>query len=60
MANVTIDGTTYETVHIPTAKTNILLVKAAGGFLGCGYFDVNVASRTFFKTVLADFALICT
>ena len=45
MANVTIDGTTYEAVHIPTEKTNILLVKAAGGFLGCGYFDVNVANR---------------
>ncbi len=45
MAALNLDGTTYETVHIPTEKTNILLVKAAGGFLGCGYFDVNVANR---------------
>lgn len=45
MAVLTLDGITYETVHIPTEKTSILLVKAAGGFLGCGYFDVNVANR---------------
>jgi uncharacterized protein YunC (DUF1805 family) len=45
MAALTIDGITFESVHIPTEKTNILLVKAAGGFLGCGYFDVNVANR---------------
>lgn len=45
MAALNLDGNTYETVHIPTEKTNILLVKAADGFLGCGYFDVNVANR---------------
>jgi uncharacterized protein YunC (DUF1805 family) len=42
---VTIDGIAFEAVHVPTAKTNVLLIKAAGGFLGCGYFDVNVANR---------------
>jgi uncharacterized protein YunC (DUF1805 family) len=45
MATLTIDGLAFETVHMPTAKTNVLLIKAAGGFLGCGYFDVNVANR---------------
>lgn len=45
MAALTLDGTTYESVHVPTEKTNILLVKAAGGFVGCGYFDVAVANR---------------
>ena len=45
MASVTIDGIAFESVHVPTAKTNVLLIKAAGGFLGCGYFDVNVANR---------------
>ena len=45
MASVTIEGIAFEAVHIPTEKTNVLLIKAAGGFLGCGYFDVNVANR---------------
>jgi len=45
MAALTLDGIIYEAVHIPTEKTNILLVQAAGGFVGCGYFDVNVANR---------------
>ena len=45
MASVTIEGIAFEAVHVPTEKTNVLLIKAAGGFLGCGYFDVNVANR---------------
>ena len=45
MASVTLDGIPFECVHVPTHKTNILLIKAAGGFLGCGYFDVNAANR---------------
>lgn len=45
MATLTLDGIDFEAVHVPTAKTNVLLIKAAGGFLGCGYFDVNVANR---------------
>lgn len=45
MADLIIDGITFESVHIPTQKTCILLVKSAGGFVGCGYFDVAVANR---------------
>lgn len=46
MAALTLDGTTFESVHVTTEKTNILLVQAAGGgFVGCGYFDVAVANR---------------
>lgn len=45
MAIVTIDGIEFEAVHVPTAGTNVLLIKTPGGFLGCGYFDVNVADR---------------
>lgn len=45
MATLNLEGTTFESVHVPTEGTNILLVKAAGGFVGCGYFDVNVANR---------------
>jgi uncharacterized protein YunC (DUF1805 family) len=45
MAVVTIDGIDFESVHVPTERTNVLLIKAVGGFLGCGYFDVSVANR---------------
>lgn len=45
MAALTLDGINFESVHVPTEKTHILLVKAAGGFVGCGYFDVAVANR---------------
>lgn len=45
MANLTLDGVSFETTHIPTAQTNILLVKGALGFVGCGYFDVAVANK---------------
>jgi uncharacterized protein YunC (DUF1805 family) len=45
MPTLEIEGHTFETTHIPTANTHILLVKAAGGFLACGYFDLAVANR---------------
>ncbi len=45
MADLILDGVTFETIHVPTEKTNILLVKSAGGFVGCGYFDLSVANR---------------
>ena len=45
MTTLTLDGLSFETTHIPTQKTNILLVQAPGGFVGCGYFDVNIANR---------------
>jgi uncharacterized protein YunC (DUF1805 family) len=46
MTKIDIDGVGFECIHVPTAKSNIVLIKAAGGFLGCGYFDVTVANRT--------------
>jgi uncharacterized protein YunC (DUF1805 family) len=45
MSKLTIDNIDFECVHVPTAKTNILLIKATGGFLACGYFDIAVAER---------------
>ncbi len=45
MADVTIDGQTYEFIHIPTKNTGILIIKTPNGFLGCGYLDVQVANR---------------
>ncbi|HYF36341.1 MAG TPA: DUF1805 domain-containing protein [Prosthecobacter sp.] len=45
MANLILDGLSFETTHIRTQQTNILLVQAPGGFVGCGYFDIGVANR---------------
>jgi uncharacterized protein YunC (DUF1805 family) len=45
MATLNLDGHELEAIHIPTPNTNLLMVKASGGFVGCGYFDVNVANR---------------
>ena len=30
---------------IPTGNTVILLIKAPAGFLGCGYFDIEIANK---------------
>lgn len=54
MTPLTIDGIECRGVHVPTGKSNILLIQTAGGFLGCGYFDVAVANR------LGDAAAIVT
>jgi uncharacterized protein YunC (DUF1805 family) len=54
MTTLQIDGADYRGVHIPTGNSNILLIAASGGFLGCGYFDVAVANR------LGDAAAIVT
>lgn len=54
MNTLTIDGIEFKTVHVPTGRSNILLIQATGGFLGCGYFDVAVANR------LGDAAAIVT
>jgi uncharacterized protein YunC (DUF1805 family) len=45
MQQIVLDGIAHDCVHVPTAHTHILLVKAAGGFLACGYFDLAVANR---------------
>lgn len=45
MNHCTVDGIEFECVQVATERTTILLIKAAGGFLGCGYFDVSVANR---------------
>lgn len=45
MPKISVDQTDFEYTHVPTAKTNILLIQAAHGFLACGYFDVAVATK---------------
>lgn len=42
---ITVDGHAHDAAHIKTLKANILLIKAGGGFLGCGYFDLTAAER---------------
>lgn len=54
MTPLTIDGIECQGIHVSTGKSNILLIQAAGGFLGCGYFDIAVANR------LGDAAAIVT
>jgi len=46
-----IDGKEFEGVKVFTGKVYILLIKAEKGFLGCGYFNVDVADK--FDDVMA-------
>ncbi|MDD2403978.1 MAG: DUF1805 domain-containing protein [Victivallaceae bacterium] len=45
MEKLNIDGIEFTGYSIPTASANILLINAARGFLGCGYFSVETADR---------------
>lgn len=40
-----ISSSTYQGISIPTGKANLLMIKAEQGFLGCGYFNLDVAER---------------
>ena len=40
-----LDGQKLKGVKIPTGKTAILIIQAPKGFLGCGYFDLEVANK---------------
>lgn len=42
---VVVDGRSLQAVHVETPNSNILLIKAPEGLLGCGYFNVDVANR---------------
>ena len=46
MEKIEIDGKFFEGYSIPTEHSCILLVKAARGFLGCGYFSLATAEKT--------------
>ena len=45
MEKIIIDGKEFEAWRIPTESATILLIKAAHGFIGCGYFDVQTANK---------------
>ena len=35
----------YEAYRISTGKANLLMIKGHKGFLGCGYFNIEVADK---------------
>ncbi len=45
MEKIIIDGKDFEAWRIPTETAAILLIKAAYGFIGCGYFDLETANK---------------
>ncbi|MFA7229648.1 MAG: DUF1805 domain-containing protein [Victivallaceae bacterium] len=45
MEKIIIDGIALDGFKIPTENANIILIKAAHGFLGCGYFNMATADR---------------
>ena len=45
MEKIIIDGKDFEAWRIPTESATILLIKAAHGFIACGYFDVETANK---------------
>ena len=42
---ITLNGNTFKGVKIATNNTAILIIEAPKGFLGCGYFDIEVADK---------------
>ncbi|MEW5803559.1 MAG: DUF1805 domain-containing protein [bacterium] len=44
--DVDLDGYRLKGVKIPTGNTVILIIRTPeGGFLGCGYFDIEIANK---------------
>lgn len=39
------EGKEFTAYSIPTTNTNVLIIGAEKGFLGCGYLNVNVANK---------------
>lgn len=45
MDRIVIDQTEFNAVHVATPNSNILLIQGSKGFLGCGYFKVEIADK---------------
>ncbi|MCL6583121.1 MAG: DUF1805 domain-containing protein [bacterium] len=43
--DIDIEGHKLKGAKIPTGNTVILIIEAPIGFLGCGYFDLEIADR---------------
>ena len=39
------EGNEFTAYSIPTSNTNILIIGAEKGFLGCGYLNVEIANK---------------
>lgn len=42
---ITIDGVDFVGEHLKTKRSNVLMIRATDGFLGCAYFDLAAAER---------------
>ncbi|MCP3967347.1 MAG: DUF1805 domain-containing protein [Lentisphaerae bacterium] len=45
MDKINIDGQEFEGFRLNTENACVVLIKAAHGFLGCGYFNIAVANK---------------
>lgn len=45
MNSISIENQEFEAIHVKTSHADVLLIKAKNGFLGCGYFDINVSNK---------------
>jgi len=45
LGKIKINNKEAEGVSVNTGNTFVLIIKAEKGFLGCGYFDINVANK---------------
>jgi len=43
--DIDFDGHKLKGIKIPTGNAVILFIKAPAGFLGCGYFDIEIANK---------------
>jgi len=39
------EGNEFTAYSIPTTNTNVLIIGAENGFLGCGYLNIEVANK---------------
>ncbi len=45
MGKIILDGTEFTGHRIATENAALLMIKAPHGFLGCGYFNLEIADR---------------
>lgn len=45
ITKINVAGMEFEAVNVATGHSNVLLIQAGAGFLGCGYFRIDVADK---------------
>lgn len=43
--NIQLGEQTFSGISVSTTKANLLMIKSEKGFLGCGYFNLEVAEK---------------